>query len=118
MELEIQQRIRLAISRGCTRVFRNNVGAWFDRSTNRRISYGLQVGSSDLIGWHSVVVTPEMVGRRVAVFTAIEVKTPTGRQSQKQRIWIEQVKAAGGIAGIARSPSAALELLTGWLLQP
>ena len=71
-----------------------------------------------MIGWHSVVVTPEMVGRRVAVFTSIEVKTPTGKQSPEQRTWLAQVKSAGGIAGVARSPAAALALLTGWLLKP
>ena len=114
-ETGIQQEIRLRVSRGDTRVFRNNVGSWFDRSRNRRISYGLRVGSSDLIGWHSLVVTPEMVGRRVAVFTSIEVKTPTGSRSPEQRRWLSQVEAAGGISGVARSPADALALVSGWL---
>ena len=117
-ETGIQEDIRLAVSRGDTRVFRNNVGSWINRSTNRRISYGLRVGSSDLIGWHSVVVTPDMVGRRVAVFTSIEVKTPKGYRSPQQRRWLDQVKAAGGISGVARSPADALALISSWLEQP
>ena len=69
----------------------------------RRISYGLEVGSSDLIGW----ITIE--GR--AVFLALELKSPTGRPSKEQLNWIEQVKLAGGIAGIVRSPQDVEKLI-------
>jgi hypothetical protein len=51
------------------------------------------------------------VGQRVAVFTSIEVKTPTGRVSPEQRQWLETVQAAGGIAGVARSVNDASALL-------
>lgn len=50
-----------------------------------------------------MTVTPEMVGQRVAVFTSIEVKTPTGRLRPEQEQWLKVVQAAGGIAGVARS---------------
>lgn len=83
------------------RVFRNNVGQAIQED-GRRIRYGLHRGSSDLIGWTSVTITPEMVGHKVAVFTAVEVKTATGQPTQEQTNFIEQVRAAGGIAGIAR----------------
>jgi hypothetical protein len=43
-----------------------------------------------------------MVGQQVAVFTSIEVKTPTGRIRPEQQQWLETVQAAGGIAGVAR----------------
>lgn len=73
------------------------------------------VGASDLQGWTSVEVTPELVGRRVAVFTGIEVKeTSGGRQRDEQRNFVDQVRAAGGIAGFAASPEEALAIVSGW----
>ena len=44
-----------------------------------------------------------MVGQRVAVFTSIEVKTRTGKLRPEQEQWMKVVRAAGGIAGVARS---------------
>lgn len=60
-------------------------------------------GGGDLLGWRTVEVTPEMVGQRVAVFTSIEVKTRTGKLRPEQEQWMKVVRAAGGIAGVARS---------------
>ena len=76
------------------------------------VRYGLQPGSSDLIGWRTVTITPEMVGQQVAVFTSIEVKTPTGRIRPEQQQWLDAVQAAGGIAGVARSVEDALRITT------
>jgi hypothetical protein len=106
-ETPLMQRIRLAAgARPDARLFRNNTGVLLDRF-GRPVRYGLCTGSSDLIGWRTV----ELGGRRVAVFTAIEVKLPLGRLEPAQRNFIEAVKAAGGIAGVARSPLEAKELL-------
>jgi hypothetical protein len=76
------------------------------------VRYGLQPGSSDLIGWRTVTITPEMVGQQVAVFTSIEVKTATGRLTPEQRQWLAAVETAGGIAGVARSVEDALRITT------
>jgi len=110
-EQRIQQEIRLAISKGDTRVFRNNTGTLRD-ANGRPVQFGLCKGSADLIGWRTITITPEMVGQRIAVFTSIEVKTPTGRVQPEQKQWLEAVQAAGGIAGIARSVEDAEALLT------
>jgi hypothetical protein len=91
-------------------LWRNNTGAVKD-STGRLIRFGLCKGSSDLIGLRSVTVTPDMVGQRVAVFAAIEVKTPTGKPTAEQINFIGKVNEAGGIAGIARSPEDAMQIL-------
>jgi len=100
----------LAISAAGGVVFRNNVGlAVYPDGT--RVRYGLAPGSSDLIGWRSVVITPEMVGQRVAVFVAVEVKTATGRATPQQLNFIQQVQQAGGIAGIVRSADEARGLM-------
>lgn len=90
---------------------RNNVGQYVDPKTGRPIRYGLGVGSSDLIGWTPLVITPEMVGQTVAVFTAVEVKSPTGKATEPQLNFIAQVIRAGGFAGIARSPADAEKIL-------
>jgi hypothetical protein len=106
------------------RIFRNNVGTgWTGKVIHqgsrviienpRPLHAGLCQGSSDLIGWTTVEVTPEMVGAKVALFTAVEVKTPTGRVSAEQANFIQRVRQAGGIAGEARSEADAIQLLNG-----
>lgn len=77
------------------------------------------VGQSDLFGWHSIVITPEMVGRRVAVVLSIECKRPKGgRTSDDQRSWIDTIQRAGGIAGVANTPEAALSIIRDWQPPP
>mgnify|MGYP003339010958 CR=1 FL=1 len=112
-ETDLQQRIRLALgTQSDLRLFRNQVGQLPDPRTGRPVQFGLARGSADLIGWRTVVITPEMVGQRVAVFTSIEVKTPTGRLTPAQSAWLGTVRGAGGIAGVARSVGAAFEIVT------
>lgn len=114
-ETPLLKRVRVALSRlGCV-MFRNNVGAAWQGDavelggnkvliTNaRRVKYGLFVGSSDLIGWRSVTVTQDMVGKSVAVFVALETKGKHGRLTQEQRGFIGAVANAGGFAGHART---------------
>lgn len=104
------------------RIFRNHVGAgWTGRlvaGSGRRVvledarhcTFGLAPGSPDLIGWRSVTVTPEMVGRRVARFVAIEAKA-RGRLTQGQDSFIAIAGAMGAIAGVARSADDARALI-------
>lgn len=109
-EQTIQQHIRIACSKGDTRLFRNNTGTLRDQH-GRPVQFGLCKGSADLIGWRSITITPAMVGTTIAVFTSVEVKTPTGRIRPEQQQWLEAVQAAGGIAGVARSVADAEVLL-------
>ena len=102
-EQGVQQAIRLALGKHPgIRCFRNNVGA-FKAPDGRVIRYGLITGSGDLIGWKTVTITPDMVGRHIAQFMSIEVKTPKGVVRPEQLTWAENVRQAGGIAVIARS---------------
>lgn len=105
------------------RLFRQNVGmAWIGDWTRLRdgsvlirnprpLHAGLVKGSGDLIGWTSIEITPEMVGRRVAVFTSLEGKEGSGRANEAQRNWLQAVNDAGGIAGIVRSEEDARALI-------
>jgi len=109
-EQQIQQHIRLALSRGPVRLWRNNTGTLLDRQ-GRPVQFGLCKGSSDLIGLRTITVGPEHLDQRLAVFAAVEVKTATGRATSEQLAFIEQVQAMGGWAGIARSEEDARGIL-------
>ena len=112
-ETELQQRIRLALGTSPNlRIFRNQVGSLPDPRTGRLVTFGLARGSADLIGWRTITITPDMVGQQLAVFTSIEVKTPTGRVRPDQQAWLTTVQNAGGIAGIARSVSDATQIIS------
>ncbi len=113
LETSILQRVRLILG-GIPglKIFRNNVGKLEDRF-GRWVIFGLCPGSSDLIGWRSIIVTPEMVGKPVAVFVAIEIKVPGGRRAPDQKAFIAAVQQAGGIAGFADSDWAAVEVING-----
>ena len=106
-EASILKRIMLACSKGRSRLFRNNVGQYQDKQGNW-VRYGLgNPGGSDLIGWNQVIITPEHVGKTLAVFTALEVKTPRGILTFGQRRFLSMVHEAGGIADVVRSPEDA-----------
>jgi hypothetical protein len=109
-EHEIQQRIRLACGRGAVRLWRNNTGALVDQQ-GRFVRFGLCKGSSDLIGLRSVVVTPEMVGQRIAQFVALEIKTGSGTVSQEQQAFLRLVQELGGVAAVCRSIEQARAVL-------
>lgn len=100
-ETAILKRILLTATKMGSRLFRNNVG--FDDA--RKIHYGLCKGSSDLIGWRQVLITPEMVGDRIAQFYAVEVKTAAGSVTEDQQRFIDAVNNAGGCGLIARHES-------------
>lgn len=106
------------------RLFRNNTGTgWTGKvkaSSNpnlkiienaRPLNAGLCVGSSDLIGWKTVEITQEMVGEKIAIFTAIEVKSKYSKASKEQINFLQQVKLCGGICGIAKTQDEAIQII-------
>jgi hypothetical protein len=120
-----QAEILLAIGgRPDVRAFRNTVGeGWVGKAkrldggavlirNSRYVTFGLAPGSADLIGWHSVLVTPDMVGRRLARFAGWEVKSSDGESRDNQERFLAMLDSHGGIAGIVRSPEEALRTLT------
>lgn len=132
----VQRLIWLAVA-DVSRLFRINTGqAWLSGAgpvkrlpdgsvvvpAARPVALGLGmpdnkplVGASDLQGWTSVTITPEMVGCKVAVYTAIECKeSGGGRRSDAQENFIMQLRAAGGIAGFASSPEEARALVAAY----
>lgn len=94
-------------------LMRNNSGGFYDE-TGRFVRYGLgayedkhKLASSDYIGITPVFITPDMVGRIVGVFTAVETKASDWKFSSSdkrclyQKNFIDKVIAAGGYAGFA-----------------
>lgn len=100
-EASLMRKIQIRASEWGSRLFRNNVGCY--RIGQRFIRYGLGGnGGSDLIGFTSVTITPQMVGQTVAIFTAVEVKAGS-RTTKEQCQFLQGVIKAGGIGLIARS---------------
>lgn len=114
-ETRIQAKILIEASKLGARLFRNNVAkGWIGKHKKtlngsiliedpRRLNSGLCVGSSDLIGWTPIEITEDMLGKKIAVFTAVEVKTATGKVSDDQRRFLRAVEASGGLALVGRS---------------
>jgi len=89
--------------------YRNNRGCV--RSGSRFIRYGLPepkgnkeddsaMKGGDRIGFSEVVITADMVGQKIAVFTSIEIKGPGDRLKQGQINWHNFVIEHGGISEI------------------
>lgn len=123
-EHDIQNEIRVAIgAEQSATLFRANVGeAWTGTlaannlnrviiEDARRFRSGLPIGFPDLFGFRTIEITPEMVGKKVAVFAFIEVKKPGGRTSKAQEKMHTFLRNAGAVGGVARSAKEAIELL-------
>lgn len=112
-ESAVTSHIRLDAAQQGVFLWRNNSGGFYDQS-NRFVRYGLgsfqekdEMKSSDYIGGTPTFITPDMVGRVLLVFTAVEMK-PEGwkfYQSDKralhQKNFHDIVKQNGGFAGFA-----------------
>lgn len=110
-EAAVTSRVRLeAAGKGYT-LWRNNVGALLDKRgipvrfglANDSAAMNAKLKSADWIGWQRVVVTPDMVGRTVALFASVEMKEAGWRYSGKgrevaQMSWAQLVSASGGVA--------------------
>lgn len=123
------RRLQIAASKIGARLFRQQVGmAWIGAAVkiDRTMLYPVRKGDvviksarpfhagvpgmSDLGGWLPTEITPDMVGMVVALYAQVEVKE-NGRPSKEQIAWIDAVKKAGGIAGIARSEDDLTQIL-------
>lgn len=102
-EKDVERTLILHASQIGSTLFKNNVGMYED-SRGNVIKYGLCNGSSDLIGWTPVTITEDMVGKRIAVFTAVEVKKNKNgkyKATEEQKAFISAVLRNGGYAGVA-----------------
>ncbi len=107
-----ETRVALQDAYDC-RMFRNNNGValYFNKKKSKvmTVVYGLGVGTSDLIGWTPVTITKDMVGKQVAVFTALEGKRGRGRLTKEQEAFIDLVHRVGGFTGVFKTPEHAVD---------
>ena len=85
--------------------WRQNSGTFQERNRDGSVRYiraNTQRGMSDIMG-------ALMDGRTLA----IEVKSRTGRMRPGQEDFLQQIRAAGGVAGVCRSVEDAVRLLEG-----
>lgn len=77
-------------------------------------NFGLCEGSSDLILCIRRLITPEMVGRHIGQFGAIEAKTEASETLRpKQVIFLNNVREMGGVAGVAKTGRDAHAIVRG-----
>ena len=119
-ESKIQAEMRLRLgSQPDIRIFRNLVGSGFVGNPRtgemRRVTFGLAVGSADLIGITSYRIDPKDVGKIVGLFTSIEVKAAADSKIRDaQKPWRDMVDSRGGISLISHLPSEALYIVRQW----
>lgn len=85
-------------------LMRNTTG--FAQHEGRKVSYGLAIGGSDLVGILTVPV-PDLACPTLGRWVALEVKTPTGRPTDKQLAFLAKVQRYGGFGAIVRSVAEA-----------
>ena len=121
-ETELQQNIQIESSKLGHKLWRNNSGAFID-STGRLIRFGLghvsknqPFASSDLIGFTMVEITKEMVGTKIPVFTAIEVKNSKWKYTETERElaqkkFMDVIQMNKGIASFVNSVEGYVQTL-------
>ena len=131
-EAKATEAVRLSAPKHNARIFRNNSGGCLDK-TGRMIKFGLgndgskaskQLKFGDYVGFTPIVITPDMVGQTIAVFTNLEIKpdgdmqkTLTKACSQGTREYFqwktcEFVKSFGGLAGFVTNENDVKQVLT------
>lgn len=119
-ESAVQTNVRLEARNNGVWLTRNNVGALMDER-GVPVRYGLanespqqnkQVKSGDLIGIKTIIVTPDMIGRKVGQFCSREVKkqgwvfNPRDAHEKAQLNWVNFVLSKGGDAAFVSGPGS------------
>lgn len=112
-EKYVEKQILIGLSAEGCRVFKNFNGNVFTRDgTQFKVGFG--DGTSDIIGITPKLITPDMVGKTVGVFTAIEVKKEKDGAygaTPEQLAFINTIKRKGGLAGVAYDLASAKEII-------
>ena len=122
-ETNLTNKLRLLVSKLGGRLWRANAGKFWGGKritlpplisaklgsraaiVNPSPIQGLPKGFSDTFGFVPVEITPEMVGKTLAVFVALEVKAEDGKLRKEQISFIKTIHLNNGIAAFVRSRS-------------
>jgi len=66
---------------------------------------------SDIIGCYPVEITPDMVGKKIGVYVAIEVKKPGDKPRPDQMEFLRLIKVCGGLSGWADCLEDAMQII-------
>lgn len=120
--------VRLAANALGCRLYKNNSGVAYDAS-NRPVFFGLgnegkkdseSIRTPDWVGWMTVTITPEMVGKKIPVFAAIDAKKlgfrrkasyTIGTREYGQHKFFELVTGVNGVAGFATNAADVKQLV-------
>lgn len=117
-ERRLDKLILLEYSKGDCRLFKNDNG-YAELRNGAWIRFGLAPGSSDLVGAKSIIITPEMIGKKIAVAVVIEDKLPKkdgGKNPTRlQKNFLMVADKLGCIAGVARAVQDVQNIFDSWL---
>lgn len=104
-------------------VYRNNRGAV--KTQNGYIRFGIpeppsgrkerdfELKGGDSLGFHEVIITPDMVGKTISIFTNVEIKAYGDRLKDGQINWHNFVLSHGGTSEIwAQQKNGEIEIIT------
>lgn len=80
-------------------------------SQARPFDTGLPAGFSDTFGVLRVTITQEMVGQVIGQAVFGEIKSDTGRTSEKQSAFLAAMKFNGARVGVWRTPADAMKTI-------
>lgn len=103
VEAPVLKNTMLEASRLGHRLFRNNRGTFYTKDGRITTAGLIADGASDLIGPVQITITPEMVGKTIAVFAAVETKRtgwkgPKTKTENSQANFIDFINRIGGFA--------------------
>lgn len=85
------------------RVWRNEIGAAKYKNKSGdvyHVPYGIPgPGGSDMIGYTLLQITPDMIGKKLPIFSAFECKWKRKRATADQQKFLNHILSVGGIAG-------------------
>lgn len=114
------------------RLFRNNSGV-LKNEVGVPVRFGLgneskkinqELKSGDFVGWTPVLITQEMVGKQVAIFTNVEAKAegfvhretyPKNKREHGQSNFNKMIIKAGGVAGFACNKVEFDNIINDWI---
>jgi len=111
---ELVESLMLEASRMGGRLFKNHSGVAFHKDGST-VVYGVaNPGGSDLLGFTIVEITQDMVGSKVAVFTAVEAKTGQQKPRKNQQDFLDMVVRKGGISAWGTDVANIMNKVVNW----
>ena len=107
-----ENNLRILVERSLSplqRLWRVNAGqGWIGKILSRKNNiltlrdprpfFGMPPGTTDMIGFDSIIITPEMVGKKVAVFVGDELKATKNDKLKKDQVNFKNlIVSMGGI---------------------